>query len=454
VNQLTGDRAGIAATFGSLWSRHARSLLLAVVALAAGLGVGRFLTYSDDATPTAAPAVALSPADRIASLEQTVTARPDDPLAWQGLGVAYVQQAIATGDPTFYDLADRALDRATELDPDAGATKVARGTLALTLHEFGDALALGESVIAAEPTNRGALAVIVDAQVELGRYDEAAATLQTLLDLRPDLPALARTSYLRQLTGDLDGALAAIRQARTAGAGLTVELAGVTTIEGDVQLLRGDPDAALAAYDDALRTVPDLTLAVVGRARALAAAGDADTAIGELAALVDRRPTPEGAVLLGELHALEGDDTAAAEAFALARTMYDLQAAAGQVVDLEAALFEADHGDPVAAVELARAAYAERRTVFTADALAWSLHRAGRSDEALPFAEESVARGAPEASIRLHSAAVLAAAGRAADAATVLTVATDTGGWLAPSLRPIATDLAASLGLDRPAAWR
>lgn len=454
MNEPTGDRAGIGATLASLWSRHARSLLLAVVALAAGLGVGRFLTYSDDATATAVPAVAASPADRITSLEQSVTARPDDPLAWQSLGVAYVQQATATGDPAFYDLADRALDRATELDPDAGATKVARSTLDLTLHEFGDALALGESVLRDEPMNRGALAVIVDAQVELGRYDAAATTLQTLLDIRPDLPALARTSYLRQLTGDLEGALAAIRQARAAGAGLTAELAGVTAIEGDVHLLRGDFDAALAAYDDALRTVPDLTIATVGRARALAATGATATAIDELSELVDRRPTPEGATLLGELHAAEGDAADAAEAFALARTMYDLQAAAGQVVDLEAALFEADHGDPVAAVELARAAYAERRTVFTADALAWSLHRAGRSDEALPFAEESVARGAPEASIRVHSAAVLAAVGRTADAATVLSVATDRGGWLDPSLRPEARDLAARVGVDLPAAWR
>lgn len=454
MDQLTGDRAGIGATFGSLWSRHARSLLLAVVALVAGLGVGRFLTYSDEATPAAVSAVTSTPAERITSLEQAVTARPDDPVAWQDLGTAYVQQASLTGDPTFYDLADRALEQATALDPDASATRVARGTLALTLHRFDDALALGESVVRDEPMNPGALAVIVDAQVELGRYDDAAATLQTLLDNRPDLPALARASYLRQLTGDLEGALAAIRQARTAGAGLTAELAGVTTIEGDVQLLRGEFEAALAAYDDALALVPDLALATVGRARALAATADTAGAIDSLSVLVDRRPTPEAATLLGELQMVGGASDAAADSFALARTMYDLQAASGQVVDLEAALFEAEHGDAAAAVELAQTAYDERRTVFTADALAWSLHRAGRSDDAVPYAREAIARGAPEASIRVHSAAVLAAAGRPDDAATALSPATGLGGWLAPSLRPVAADLAASSDLDVPEAWR
>lgn len=454
MEQLTGDRAGIGATFGSLWSRHARSLLLAVVALAAGLGVGRFLTYSDDAAPTVVPAVSVTPEERIARLEQATFDRPDDPLAWQALGATYVQRAAVTSDPALYDLADRALDRAFELDPAASATRVAQGTLALTLHRFDDALALGEGVLADEPMNPTALAVVVDAQVELGRYDDAAATLQRLLDLRPDLPALARTSYLRQLTGDLDGALAAIRQARTAGAGLTVERAGVTAIEGEVQLLRGEPDAALAAFDDALALVPDLATAVAGRARALAATGDAPAAIEELTALIDRVPTPDAATLLGELQTAAGDAAAAAESFALARTIYDLQEASGQVVDLEAALFEADHGDPDLAVSLARAAYDAGATVFAADAMAWSLHRAGRSVEAVPFAEAAVALGTREASVQVHVAAVLAAVERRDEAAATLAAAARTGGWLSPTLRPVARDLASDLGVDVPEAWR
>ena len=51
----------------------------------------------------------------------------------------------------------------------------------------------------------------------LGQYEEAAFDLQRLLDLKPALPALSRTSYLRELHGDLRGAEEAMIQALTAG---------------------------------------------------------------------------------------------------------------------------------------------------------------------------------------------------------------------------------------------
>ncbi len=103
--------------------------------------------------------------------------------------MAYVHQAVATGDPSFYGLAGQALDRAEELAPGDATTLVARGTLQLSLHQFADALASGEAALAARADDRDALAVVVDASVETGRYDDAATTLQRLVDIRPSLAA-------------------------------------------------------------------------------------------------------------------------------------------------------------------------------------------------------------------------------------------------------------------------
>jgi hypothetical protein len=49
---------------------------------------------------------------------------------------------------------------------------------------------------------------LTDANVELGNYKEAEEAAQRMLDLRPgNLPGVTRAAYLRELFGDVDGAL-------------------------------------------------------------------------------------------------------------------------------------------------------------------------------------------------------------------------------------------------------
>ena len=82
------------------------------------------------------------------------------------------------------------------------------------------------------------LTVIADAQIELGRYDEAGQTIQRLVDLKPALASYARVSYFRELHGDVDGAVAAMRLAVSAG-GSPEGTAYVQTLLGDLELARG-----------------------------------------------------------------------------------------------------------------------------------------------------------------------------------------------------------------------
>src|SRR5205807_8990054 len=67
------------------------------------------------------------------------------------------------------------------------------------------------------PARPTAYGVLVDALVELGRYDEATAAAQVMTDMRPDLSSYSRISYLRELHGDTNGAMAAMRLAIQAG---------------------------------------------------------------------------------------------------------------------------------------------------------------------------------------------------------------------------------------------
>ncbi len=126
---------------------------------------------------------------------------------------------------------------------------------------------------------------------------------------------------------------------------------------------------------------------------------------------------------------------------------------AGVVTDLESALFHADRGEAAMALAIAEAAYAARRTVFTADALAWARLGAGQIDSAVALVDEALAGGITNPSLRVHAAAVFSAAGDLERATAELTVAFRSTPWLTPSIRPTAAELAGELGIPLPEGW-
>ena len=89
-----------------------------------------------------------------------------------------------------------------------------------------------------------AQAVKVDALVELGRYDEATEAAAQLLAIRVDLASLARVSYLRELHGNVEGAIAAMRQAAESPALAPENTAYVRTLLGNLLVQAGRPDEA------------------------------------------------------------------------------------------------------------------------------------------------------------------------------------------------------------------
>ncbi len=438
----------------SRFPARAAGAIAAAIALAlAAAGLVRFTTAGSGTSPLAAP-VLLTPQDRLAAAQALVIRQPDDPAAQRDLGSAATQLAIATGDPALYAVATNALGAAALLAPSDERTTVLRGVLALSLHDFSHAFELGLQAHTAAPGDAAALGVMVDASVELGRYDEAADLVQQMLDRRPGAAALARASYLRELHGDLAGAASAMQQAATAAAASPAEEATMRTFLGDLHLAAGDAEAATAAYALAVRLSPTAINAAVGSARAAAATGDLGRAIALLEPVTQRSPVPATAALLGDLRTLAGDAAGAEQAYVLVRADERLLAAAGAAVDLELATFETDHGSPAKAVELARTAYATRRTIFTADALGWALTKADQASAALPYVEESLRLGTRSVPLRLHAATAFAATGDDSRAREQLAIAFTGSPWLAPLLRADAVRLADRLSLPVPEPWR
>src|SRR5215207_2632851 len=173
------------------------------------------------------------------------------------LAAAYLQKARESGDPGFYARADGVLRRALARGPADPAELTEAAALAAGRHDFRAAERLARRARALAPDALEPLPILVDVLVELGRYGEAERTLQRLVDLKPGLAAYARVSYVRELHGDLRGAIGALDLAISAGGPVRENVAFLQSLRGGLELSRGRLGAARRAYTAALRAVPD-----------------------------------------------------------------------------------------------------------------------------------------------------------------------------------------------------
>jgi tetratricopeptide (TPR) repeat protein len=396
-----------------------RSLALFVSALfIAGAGVlmaSRSSTDNEQPADVraAVPALLATLDGRINLLEREVRQSPQDGNAWINLASAHIRKVYETGDPSSYSAAQLASAKARTLLRDSPESLLVSANLALSQHRFGEALDLADRVHTQQPNRSAVLIPLIDATIETGNYGGAAAYVDQLMQLRPSVAALSRSSYLRQLRGDIAGAASDMRQAVQAAPVASLDRAVALGYLGDVQLESGDLRSAQRAYDQALATHPRLPHAVLGRASVDMALGLTDAAAQRLDELIGQIPLPGAIAMRAEIARSVNDTKGAAANDELLDATVKLYEASGSVLDSEFALALADRGDPAAAkmaVTVAQRAYKERQTIFTADALAWSLFRAERFADAIPYANEAIATSASVAMIHAHAALIFAAA--------------------------------------------
>jgi tetratricopeptide (TPR) repeat protein len=112
---------------------------------------------------------------------------------------------------------DRALaqqDLSDKVNFEATALKA---NVLLAQHRWNDGLAYAEEAHRMNPYSAQVFAALIDAHVELGHYAEAVALTDQMMQIKPGLMAYARASYIRELHGDIPGAIDAMRMAVEAG---------------------------------------------------------------------------------------------------------------------------------------------------------------------------------------------------------------------------------------------
>jgi tetratricopeptide (TPR) repeat protein len=352
-----------------------------------------------------AAAPARSTDGRIAQARLLARAEPSDPRAYALLGDAYVQKARETGDPNgaWIGRAEHAYRSALRRDPRYVAATIGLGVVALNGHDFARALEYGLEARRLEPHLVQPYSVVVDAQIELGRYRAAGRSLQRMLDLKPNLASYARASYYRELHGDLSGALEAMELAASAGGDAPEQVAYVQTLVGDLHLHRADTSRARAAYALALSRLPNYVDARFGLARTAAQAGAFPEALGRLRGVVAERPDPDHLLLLAEVELRLGRDAAGRAHIARARAREAAALGRGSRPDAGVVLLEASHGDRPRALRFGREVWRRAPSVTSADALGWALTRAGRPRAGLLWARRALHLGTRSPTFHYHA---------------------------------------------------
>jgi len=251
-----------------------RALTIVVTgALTIGLVLGAAVALSPRSSPRAARERAAAPvpsaaADRlstaslsaaIATLQSHLRVQPRDAAGWATLGVAYVEQARLSADPTYYPKAEGVLDRSLRLARnDNDAALAGLGALAAARHDFATALRLADRALAINPYGTRANAVRIDALVELGRYTDAMAAARRADATQPGIPIFTRVAYVFELQGRTADAARVLERAM-ASATDPGDIAYVATQLGELAWSGGDLTTAWRRFGAAGPRRPGLS---------------------------------------------------------------------------------------------------------------------------------------------------------------------------------------------------
>jgi len=309
-------------------------------------------------------------------------------------GLELQQQARASGDPSLYPRAERELRRAAELDPRNAVAVRGLAALAASRHRFAESLPLAHRALRLEPGSATAYGLIGDANLELGRYDEAFAAFDRMAKLKPTANAYARISYARELLGDTEGAIAAMELAVDSSIGTAEPSAWSRTLLGNLLLGSRRAGEAELRFREALAFVPGYPAAVSGLAELRIAKGDFEGAAKLYRRAAAAAPVPELSASLGDTLAKLGRTKAAERAWRTADELERLFASNGGRNLLETAEFDLNHDRSVrSALERARRGRAERPSIEGDHVLAWALYKNDRCQEARAVSVRSLRLG-------------------------------------------------------------
>jgi tetratricopeptide (TPR) repeat protein len=366
-------------------------------------------------TSTPSSDAKLSPAERsVFQANRLIEKNPKNFEAYNALALALSRRARETSDVNYYTRAEEALRQSFAISPDNFDGARTQVWLLLGKHEFAAALEEARKLNKRMPDDVMTYGFLTDANAELGNYKDAETAAQMMLDLRPgNLPAMTRAAYLRELFGDVDGALELMNMALQSTAPSEVEdAAWILTQMAHLELSVGKTTEAEKNLEQALTLFPGYHYALGNLAKVRIQQKWYDEAVQLLQQRYQAASHAENLFDLAEALQLAGRSDDARRAFAEFEQKSLLETSRGDNSNRELIFYYADYAhEPLQALEVAKREFARRHDVYTLDSYAWALHVNGQDQEARKHIEEALTVGIRDAKLFRHAGEIALATG-------------------------------------------
>jgi tetratricopeptide (TPR) repeat protein len=384
-----------------------------------------------------APFAGATETDRqVETLQGRIKKTPGDFSQYDQLGAAYLQKARETGDISYYDLAERTLQKSLDLAPQdfrAAEPLVHMCLVYMGEHRFSDVLVDAQKAIGLGSGNLAAFAVEGDAFTDMGDYDEAAAAyraLETLGGATTSPLTLAymldsRKAYLSFLHGDVADSIRLMQSAISAGLRTNVpreNLAWLYFELGERYFQTGDLENAERSYSAGIGADPNHYRSIAGLARVRAAQGRLEDSVQLYEKSVAIIPFPPYVAELGDSYQKLGRSADAQRQYDLVEYIAHLSKLNQVLANRELALFYADHDIKLPeALDYARHELEVRHDIYTWDAYAWALYKNGRLQGAASAMDKALSLKTSDSLLLYHAGMIYHALGKDFDAQQLLT---------------------------------
>ena len=275
---------------------------------------------------------------KVDELKQKIASDPNNLKPRLQIATIYITEARITGEhPYYYPAINKILDDALVIDPNNYEANILKASVKMSQHKFTEALALAEKAKSINSNEAYVYGILVDANVELGNYEEAVKASDKMQELKPSLESYSRASYLREIFGDNNGAIEAMKLASQAGLpGSEPQCWSMKTL-GELYLQAGQLDKAENEYRKIIAVRPSYAFATAGLAKIEEKKKNYDKALQLLQEAAAIMPEYSFYEQMGDIHTLKGDTKLAEENYAKVKVMLEEDEASGHLVDLELA---------------------------------------------------------------------------------------------------------------------